>query len=98
MSNQTKVTTDHALIRSWVEEREGFPCKVHGEEPDAVLIRIAFPGITGEEEFEEISWEDFFHRFEEQDLAFVYQDTTADGEISRYSKLADREQAATLKE
>ncbi|MCC6144026.1 MAG: hypothetical protein IT368_09485 [Candidatus Hydrogenedentes bacterium] len=98
MSNATKVTTDHEIIRNWVEEREGFPCKVHGESDEAVLIRIAFPGISGEEACEGIAWEDFFARFDQQNLAFVYQDRTADGEISRYSKLADRAKAGNLQD
>ena len=48
------------------------------------------PGRGDDDALEEISWEDFFEAFEDNSLAFVYQEETADGEESRFSKLVSR--------
>jgi len=70
----SKTTTDHAIIRRWAEERGGKPAKVAGSEPGE--IRIDFPNFPGEEEesLEVISWEEFFDRFEEDNLVFMYRE------------------------
>jgi hypothetical protein len=54
------------------------------------VLRIDYPGFSGEERLEEISWEEFFDGFEKNKLAFLYQEKTSDGELSRFSKLIDR--------
>lgn len=41
----------------------------------------------------EISRGGFFERFEEQNLAFLYQDKTKDGKRSRFSKFISREKS-----
>ena len=33
----------------------------------------------------------FFDKFEEANLAFIYQEETADGELSRFCKFVDRD-------
>ena len=38
------------------------------------------------EGLEEIEWDEFFQKFDESDLAFLYQDRTKDGKISRFHK------------
>ena len=86
-TSEAKVTTDHDEIREWVEERGGHPSQVKGTE----LLRIDYPGYSGEERLEEISWDDFFKAFEENNLAFLYQEKTKDGKQSRFSKLVDRD-------
>lgn len=91
MSNDnSQQTTEHDEIREWVEERDGHPARVEGSgEGGDGLLRIDF----GEEEenLEEISWDEFFEAFENNDLAFVYQEETSEGETSRFSKLVSRE-------
>lgn len=82
-----KQTTDHDEIKRWVEDREGHPAKVRGVEGPGDLLRIDFPGFSGEGKLEQISWEEFFDQFEKNDLAFLYQDE-AD---SRFNKLVSRE-------
>jgi hypothetical protein len=86
-------TTDHETIRRWVEERGGRPATVAGtaDEGGAGLLRIDFPGYSGEGRLEPLSWEDFFAKFEEAQLAFLYQDETAEGDRSRFSKFVRRE-------
>ena len=86
-TSEAKVTTDHDEIREWVEERGGHPARVKGTE----LLRIDYPGFSGEERLEEINWDEFFEAFDENNLAFLYQEKTKDGKQSRFSKLVDRE-------
>jgi hypothetical protein len=92
-SAESKVTTNHDEIRTWVEERGGQPAQVKGTgtKKSPGLLRIDYPGFSGEDTLEPISWEDFFTAFEENNLAFLYQEQTKDGEESRFSKLIERE-------
>ncbi len=92
MAGESKTTTDHETIRKWVEERGGRPARVRGtgDGDDAGLLRIDYPGVGAEEELEEISWDEFFEKFEESRLAFLYQEETAEGDESRFSKLVRR--------
>lgn len=93
MSNgSSKVTTDHNEIKSWAEERDAKPCRVKGTggENDVGLLRLNFPGYA-EENLEDISWEEFFEKFEENELALVYQEETSNGEFSNFSKIVSRE-------
>lgn len=71
---ENKSTTDHDVIRRWAEERGGKPAKVAGSQPGE--IRIDFPSFPGEddESLEVISWEEFFDRFEEDNLVFMYRE------------------------
>jgi hypothetical protein len=92
MAGESKTTTDHETIRRWVEERVGRPARVKetGSNGDPGILRIDYPGRGDDDALEEISWEDFFEAFEENNLAFLYQEETADGEESRFSKLVNR--------
>ncbi len=93
MSSSSKTTTDHDTIRYWAEERGGKPAAVAatGSGDDVGIIRIDFPGYSGADSLEDISWDDWFDSFEENNLAFVYQETTADGEQSNFNKLVRRD-------
>jgi len=55
------------------------------------ILRIDFPGYSGARSLEPISWDEFFERFEESKLAFLYQDETGSGRPSRFNKLVGRE-------
>ncbi len=92
MAGESKTTTDHDEIRRWVEERGGRPARVTdtGSGDDPGILRIDFPGFSGEDRLEEISWEEWFEAFEENGLAFLYQEETSEGEQSRFSKLVSR--------
>ena len=57
------------------------------------ILRIDYPGYSGEERLEAITWDEFFKGFEENELAFLYQDETKSGGESRFSKLIDRNSA-----
>lgn len=81
-------TTDHDQIRRWIEARGGHPARVKTSGNGGIL-RVDFG--EKEENLEEISWEEFFSIFDENDLAFLHQDKTAGGKTSRFSKFVERE-------
>lgn len=89
MASQSNTTRDHDTIRKWAEERNATPSTVAStrKEGDVGLIRLNFPGFSGEDSLEEITWEEFFDKFDQQGLALVYQEKTADGEVSNFNKL-----------
>jgi hypothetical protein len=93
MSSSSNVTTNHQEIKRWVEERGGFPAAVKRTESkdDLGVLRIDFPGYSGEGSLERVDWSSWFEKFEESNLAFVHQDKTADGKVSRFNKLVSRE-------
>jgi len=99
MGATANTTTDHKQIKQWVEERGGHPARVKGtDDSGSGILRIDYPGFSGEERLEAITWDEFFKGFEENELAFLYQDETKSGSESRFSKLIDRnsaEKAAT---
>lgn len=85
-------TTDHDEIKRWVEERGGKPAvvkKTHTRN-DPGILRIDFPGFTGETTLEEVSWDQWFEKFDQSRLAFLRQDETAEGKESRFFKLVAR--------
>lgn len=91
-ASESLITTDHKLIREWAEARKGKPAHVKstGGKDDVGILRIDFPGYSGGNSLEEISWEDFFEKFEDSELALVYQEETAAGERSNFNKLISR--------
>jgi hypothetical protein len=84
---EAEVTTNHQTIRRWVEERGGSPTRVKdtAEKGKGGLLRIDFPGYSGEETLEKMDWEEFFEVFDQNNLAFLYQDKLESGETSRFS-------------
>jgi hypothetical protein len=89
----TKLTTNHDAIRKWADERGGEPSIVKDTDTNAGILRIDFPGYPGEDSPEHISWDDFFKKFVDSGLAFLYQEETAEGKPSRFNKIvsADKE-------
>ena len=81
-----ETTTNHEEIRKWVEDRKGHPARVKGSE----VLRIDYPGFSGEDTLEEIEWDEFFETFEDRKLAFLYEDE----KDSRFSKLINRDTKA----
>lgn len=91
-SPETRRTDDHDTIRQWAEKRHARPARVKrtGDDDDPGVLRLDFPGYTGDDELEEISWDDFFQKFDEKGLAFIYQEQTESGELSNFNKLVNR--------
>jgi hypothetical protein len=96
MAGNSQMTTDHNVIRKWAEARGGQPATVKGtgSHGEAGVLRIDFPGYSGGDRLEHISWDEFFKKFDENHLAFLYQDQTSDGKESRFFKLVSRETAS----
>lgn len=91
--NGSKTTTDHDVIKSWIEKRGGKPSTVKGtgNKKDGIgILRIDFPGYSGEDTLVAITWEQFFEAFEANDLEFLYQEKTANGKESHFSKFVSR--------
>ena len=91
-TSTTRTTTDHDEIRRWVEEHGGKPATVRGTgDGEPGILRVDFPGGAGEDQLEHISWDDWFRKFDEENLAFLYQDQKASGEDSTFFKLVRRD-------
>ena len=87
----SRTTRDHDEIRRWAEARGAVPAEVKGTERggEAGIIRFEFPKAPNrnDSKLEEISWEDFFEKFDRNNLEMVYQEKTAEGERSNFNKL-----------
>lgn len=90
---ESKTTDDHQTIKDWVEEREGKPALVDGvvdKDGGGGMLRIDF--LDGSEgSLNDISWDKFFEIFDDNNLLFLYQEETKDGETSRFCKFIDKE-------
>jgi hypothetical protein len=97
MAAKNKITTDHEQIRSWAESRGGKPACVAGTggKGDPGILRIMFPEApyANDENLREMSWDEWFKAFDANDLALVYEETTAQGQPSRFYKMISRETA-----
>jgi len=87
--SRAQATTDHQVIRRWIETHQGHPSVVRatqGKRPgSAGLLRVDFE--PAEESLEEIGWDDFFETFDSNELAFLYQDEKG----SRFHKFVSRD-------
>jgi hypothetical protein len=81
------------------EARGGRPAVVkstRSKGDDPRILRIDFPGYSRSGSLEEISWEEFFEKFQREKLALVYQETTARGQKSNFNKIVSHETVAQL--
>lgn len=94
-SGATRMTTDHDEIRRWAEERGATPACVQGTggRGDTGMIRLDFPGYSGRESLQPISWDDWFNKFEEKNLGLLIQESIR-GQKSNFNKLVSRGRAA----
>lgn len=92
----SKTTQDHEEIRDWAEKRGAVPAEVsstHRKNEPGVL-RFCFPNARGRnnESLNEISWDEFFEKFDSNNLELVYQEKTAAGQRSNFNKLVHPEE------
>jgi hypothetical protein len=89
----SRVLTDHDEIRQWAEERGARPSTVQRTHTDdnVGIIRLDFPGYSGEDSLEEIEWDEWFDKFDDNNLALIIQDETARGEKSNFNKIVSRD-------
>jgi len=87
----SRTTKDPDEIRKWAEVRGAVPAEVASTESSRGpgILRFMFPKAPKRKDAElrEISWEDFFQKFKENNLEMVYQDKTAAGRTSNFNKL-----------
>lgn len=97
MSRSAHATTDHEVIRRWVEKRGGRPATIADtDQPSqpAGVLRFDFPGGALNPPLKPITWEEFFEKFEKERLAMIYQDELSNGDTSYFSKFVDRDRTA----
>lgn len=89
----SNTTTDHNVIKKWVEQRGGKPAIVEGTEKNeegAGVLRIMFTQQASDR-LKEVDWDTFFQTFDQSNLEFLYQDKTKDGRESRFFKFIQGE-------
>lgn len=95
MAGESQTTTDHETIRQWAEARGGEPATVRGTAgsgESSGILRIRFPDYDGaSDELRRVDWDEFFAKFEQENLAFLYQKETSEGETSRFFKFVARD-------
>jgi hypothetical protein len=89
--SDAKTTQDHDTIRKWAEQRGGKPSAVTetGGKDDPGVLRLDFD--PKDARLDTITWGEFFEKFDEAQLSFLYQDETADGKKSRFHKFISAE-------
>lgn len=96
--SEAVTTTDLGEIRRWAEARQGKPATVvpkgkgksKGKEVQPGILRIDFPGYSGKDTLKPITWEAWYQKFQERNLAFLYQEKTKTGKESRFFKLVNK--------
>jgi hypothetical protein len=92
----SKTTQDHEEIRRWAEARGAVPAEVASthKKNEPGILRFEFPKAPNrnDDKLKEISWDDFFEKFDESNLELVYQEKTADGKASNFNKLVHPEE------
>jgi hypothetical protein len=89
----TKITKDHKLIKEWVVSRGGIPGRVLEKETltdENGVLDIKFPERTDNKVIP-ITWNEFFTRFEQSNLAFLFEDDHGGGVKSKFFKLIWRD-------
>jgi len=70
-------TTDNDEIRTWIEDHGGVPVfrkgVIENGEESPEMLHVCFGQVSPD--MEEMDWNEFFERFENENLALVYDDT-----------------------
>lgn len=84
----TFLTRDHDTIRWWVTGRSGRPVLVRGLAGDTKgKVRIAFHASVPGRYVEDLPWDEWLRRFDEEDLVLLFQTTRPDGTQSHFHRL-----------
>ncbi|HVT11636.1 MAG TPA: hypothetical protein VHE55_05175 [Fimbriimonadaceae bacterium] len=87
-----RTTTNHDEIKRWAEARGAVPSTVKrtSNPDDPGILRLHFSGFSGGDSLQGIGWEEWFRKFDDQNLALLYQEETKDGQKSNFNKLVSR--------
>ena len=98
LESRTHVTRHHDVIRRWATRRQAGPAtgeatasgpSVVDVQDGGAGIRFNFPGVG---RFREIDWDEWFKNFDANELIFVYEELTTDGNLSyRYRLLREQD-------
>ncbi|WP_422735007.1 hypothetical protein ACN26Y_10395 [Micromonospora sp. WMMD558] len=91
------VTTNHAVIRQWAQQRNARPATIAGTEREgrAGVLTFNMPGYRESSRVREITWEEWFQTFDQRKLNLIYQEQMRDGRQSNFfrTESPDREDA-----
>ncbi len=85
-------TTDHYEIKNWAEVHRAVPTEILPDTVDAVPAQLRLMVAEQAKKTAQIrilSWEEFFSKFDELGLTFVY-----DSESTGYNEILQREEAS----
>jgi hypothetical protein len=89
-----RFATDPETIRRWVENRGGAPAIVKatedGERAGGPLLRVRLPNDPADPSIEDVDWGTFFRELEEENLVFVFEDKSREGEDSDLYEIVPR--------
>jgi hypothetical protein len=93
MASETRATTDHEEIRSWVEDHDGRPATIRGTANDDQprSLRFHFPGGAGHDKLENISWDEWFSAFDDSKLSLLYCEHQAGVMDSTFFQLVSKD-------
>ncbi|KAA5547888.1 hypothetical protein [Adhaeribacter rhizoryzae] len=87
--SETKKTTNPKEIQEWAKKHGGIPTIIKGTDKKGKgegLLRIHFPEKSDQDDnFEEISWEEFFKEFDHSKLALLHDPN------GNFNKLVNRD-------
>ena len=94
-AGRSLATTHHDVIKNWAEGRGGVPATVEGTEHGDHLGVLRFDFGGDSDNLRHVSWQEWFHTFDDRRLNFIYQEETSDGRTSNFFRLEspDREDA-----
>jgi hypothetical protein len=83
-NSMTGITIEHTQFIEWAQTRGGRPV-VKRPSAEAALPQICFSQEEGE-----VSWDEWMSVFDHGEWAFIYQDRTYEGELSRTCRIIPR--------
>ncbi|WP_440006977.1 hypothetical protein [Halomicrococcus sp. SG-WS-1] len=87
---ESKITTDRETIRNWADERNLEPVRRTTAGTEEPSVRLVHDAETGRSGHEEVSWDEFFDRFEDEQLAFMYQEFDSVDDEVEFAEVIDR--------
>ncbi len=96
-NTSSRITTEHDAIRRWAEERGAKPVLAAKSDGQRASVGLEFHG-SRDTLSREISWDEWFHRFDKSKLALLYQQQTADGERSNFCEIVPCEKAEEVEQ